>query len=347
MLNQRNLNLKIKKMVDKIQVHYVKEDLLIGSWGSKVITSTDEGNSWQKLIDIAQNPVDFILMNIPILSRLTRKGVHNIIPFSKEDHLVVSNKRFIILSPDGKKKKIPYQGCGKRPLRDGILVIGNRIVYGEYCSNRKRRPISLKEAGTSGTRDLYSFHKQKIRHIHAIQYDPFERSYWFATGDLDKECMIGVFEEDFKNISIIGSGSQKWRTLSFAFTKNAVYWGTDNPNGDNYVVRYSRTSKRTERLFELDGPIYYCKKIDDYLVFGTSVEDKELTDNIGSLVIYDLNSGNYHIEFQQQKDILPHKIFGYGVFEFASGDQKENQFWVTAKGFIDGKKSYLFQITYG
>lgn len=68
-----------------------------------------------------------------------------------------------------------------------------------------------------------------VRHVHAVQRDPFGGDVWLTTGDADDECHIGRLDEtgDGTTFEPIGGGTQDWRAVELAFTPEAVLWGVD------------------------------------------------------------------------------------------------------------------------
>lgn len=78
----------------------------------------------------------------------------------------------------------------------------------------------------------YEFQLGHIRHIHAIQKDPYSENLWVCTGYFNEESMIAWSNDGFNSINLIGQGNQLWRTCQLIFTEDAVYWGTDTSDED-------------------------------------------------------------------------------------------------------------------
>ncbi len=176
--------------------------------------------------------------------------------------------------------KLPYFGIGigRGIMSTGILNLGNGCVYiGEYFRNQERASVHIYQSLDYGRNwnIAYTFPKGEIRHIHAIQRDPFTNKLWVCTGDEDKECMIAFSEDGFKSIEPIGSGSQQWRTCQLVFKKEAVYWGTDT--GDENVsgiYRWDKQSHELDKIYAITGAIFFGTKLKNgNLIMSTDREN--------------------------------------------------------------------------
>lgn len=82
----------------------------------------------------------------------------------------------------------------------------------------------------------------EIKHFHCIQYDPYRKELWLASGDTDAEAKIWISADDGLNWKLKYSGSQKTRTLGFVFEKDAIYYGMDSPQPEepSHLYRINR-----------------------------------------------------------------------------------------------------------
>jgi hypothetical protein len=224
--------------------------------------------------------------------------------------------------------------------------LGNEVLLGEYWSNAQREAVNIYaiEVATQQRRILYRFPAGAVRHVHTVSRERYADGLWISTGDEDAECMIARLDPRTSQLEVVGQGSQKWRTASLAFRPDAVYWGTDSPEGENQVWRFDRETGETRAVGSVRGPVYYNVCLDNHVVFGTTQELGEgQQDGFGRL--YALADDNRLVEvWRQKKDLWHPRLFGYGVFEFAEGYLAGNRFWVTAKGFRSGLSSALFHL---
>jgi len=152
---------------------------------------------------------------------------------------VVSNMEYFGLS----------KGRGVMPEGYTFDEQGN-MYWGEYWRNPDKKPVKLWRSSNGGLdwNPVYIFPENTIRHIHAVQYDPFFKAIWMATGDKDKECNIMYSKDGGSSFITIGSGNQHWRAVSLIFDENYVYWGTDGISKkfpDVLLCRWNRKTKTT------------------------------------------------------------------------------------------------------
>jgi hypothetical protein len=119
-----------------------------------------------------------------------------------------------------------------------------------------------------------------MRHIHFVQFDPYEKLIWVGTGDRDSECQMAYSRDGGVNFEAIGGGTQNWRAVSVLFTPEAIFWGTDIGKGrgdqPNHIVRWDRSTHVLHKLMQIDGPAYYSTQtLEGLLVVGTAVERGE------------------------------------------------------------------------
>ena len=216
------------------------------------------------------------LSKLRLATRALRLGVRSFLRLRSGTIIVVANKRLFRLNDN--KLSLAYmfeRGVG--PLRNGLCEDQKGNVYaGEYFLNNDRAyPVKLLKSVDGGkTWDVIQRMKG-IRHIHAVQFDPYEGKLWMATGDRDEESSILFSEDEGASWKELASGSQKFRTVSFLFTNDYIYWGTDAPTIQNYIFRYSRNSKEIEKVAEVNGPVYYSASTrSGVLLFSTGNEGK-------------------------------------------------------------------------
>jgi hypothetical protein len=119
-----------------------------------------------------------------------------------------------------------------------------------------------------------------VRHVHAIQRDPYTGDVWITTGDTDDESHVGRLQDG--HLNPVGGGSQEWRAVELVFTPTAILWGMDCVYADrNNVFRLDRTELETarptpDRVHSLPSSVYYGASltVDDTtcVAFSTAVE---------------------------------------------------------------------------
>jgi len=332
--------------VPNIQVHYSEESACIGARGGNIIESTDHGRTWETLGTVPTNLANLFYLRFSLYRRLTRRGICNVYPLGRMRFLFVGNHQICLLNKKTQRARPVHTLRGRRLLRSSVCVTPEHgVYYGEYWSNRRREPVHIYHSEDGDRWEiLHTFSENQIRHVHAIEFDPFTHKLWIATGDEDREAAILISDWSLSEIEVVGSGNQKWRTSSLLFTEDAVYWGSDDPDGINHIWKYERDSKATSRIAEVTGPVYYGKVVGNRLFFATTAEyGTGNQDGYVHLYGFDLE-GDCHELMKWEKDSLHPCWFGYGVIEFAGGHVAEDQFWITTKSTRGGLKSILLGV---
>lgn len=168
-------------------------------------------------------------------------------------------------------------GVGRGILSNGLLSLDTGLVYfGEYFRNQGRSNVHIYRSGDQGQtwRVAYTFEPGVIRHVHALQKDPYTCRLWLCTGDDDREAMIAWSNNGFKDIHQIGTGSQIWRTTQLVFTEEAIYWGTDTGSVELAgIYRWDRKSEALSQVHKSAGAILFGTRLHGgTLVFSTDRE---------------------------------------------------------------------------
>ena len=106
---------------------------------------------------------------------------------------------------------------------------------------------------------LSTFDRKGIRHLHTIHKDPFSDLIIIGTGDLDDESFLFYSTDYLKenketglvDLNVIGSGSQKWRTVAVEFTPDYIYWAMDSQYDAQKIFRL----RKAELLQQNNRPI--------------------------------------------------------------------------------------------
>ena len=133
-----------------------------------------------------------------------------------------------------------------------------RLFAGEY-STEKANPHSVYRGVISGgsTRwdevlrfdSLQDFYDSggnltSIRHIHVVETDPYTGEVWVGTGDADEHSRLYYSPDNGESFTLVGVGSQKFRTLSIWYTEDYVYWNMDSERAQQHVYRLPRSVYR-------------------------------------------------------------------------------------------------------
>ncbi len=268
-----------------------------------------------------------------LLNRLMRHGIHQVIPLTEDDLLVVVKGKLLFV----RDKKINHERLlerGSRPLRTGICrTPGGSIIYGEYWPNPHREAVKLYLSRDKGrTWDvLWQSEQSSARHIHLVQpVEGAQDEIYFSTGDYGPEPALFRMNIRTRKLRRIGGGGQAWRMLALLQVERQLVWGSDCEYEQNFIYRFDLDRDELTRLQELPGPAYYAvrdKKGNCYL--ATTVENR----NRHRACILNSSDGTvWHPLGCFQKDIWPPRYFGYGIIEFIRGQEHLDDVWINLRG---------------
>jgi len=267
--------------------------------------------------------IPFILKFRIIRQILNKQEVLELLINESESIIAFGGGRIFHSSNNGQVFNEVYQlnhygfgkGRGVMPQGYATDTLGN-LFWGEYWRNPDRSEVQLLKSNDGGIswEPSIVFSDGEIRHIHAVQYDPFFNALWIATGDLDQECHIMYSTDGGNNFHKIGSGSQKWRACSLIFSQESVYWGMDG-HSDLYpkplIWRWDRVTMETEEVGKLDSFGFYSTSLSN----GTLVLSTDGTNGSASLW-YSTNGTNWLQIVSWDRKIKNH----FGNIRMASRD---------------------------
>jgi len=226
-----------------------------------------------KFTKIAHVPTGFSVFwirNFSFIRRLTiRPECIEMATNNNGDICALSAGKMWTLKASGKKftetKKLSNYGFGDQGIRNnGILNIDDSTyVFGEYYRNPNLNKVSIFKSckNLSSWKVAYEFQPGQIRHIHAIQKDPYTGNLWVSTGDNDKESLIANSNDKFKTVKLFGQG-QQFKACQLVFTEEAVFWGTDTDiDSIAGIYRWDRYTSKIEKLQKINGAIFFGTRL--------------------------------------------------------------------------------------
>ncbi len=222
--------------------------------------------------------------NFTPVRRLTiRPECVEMVTTDRGDIVALSAGKFWV-RPEGEKRftevmEIDYYGVGSQGVRNaGLLSLGDSVIYfAEYFMNADRtEPVRVwrSKENYRSWEVAHRFEPGEIRHLHAIQHDPYGEKIWILTGDADDESSLVWTADDFRTVQSIGEGSQIWRVCQLVFTPEKVIWGTDNGIEELAgIYRWDRQQDTIRKLIPVDGAVFYGTKLaNGTIVFSTDRE---------------------------------------------------------------------------
>jgi len=294
-----------------LRYHEFKEKYIIYSKNNKIFLN-------DKIIEISGILSD----KFDLLKRLLRNDIFFVKQF--EDILVVCKKAKLLIYKDFKlEKEIPLKGS--RILRNGFAKVDNYLFFGDYFSNKDRVPVNLYRVSLDTFEYEIFYQFNWIRHIHFVINDKKNpTNLIIGTGDLDSESGLYYLNLNDKTLIPIREGKQDYRAVSLLQVDNFFIWGSDDPNGENYIYKMDRDELKEKNLYKIDGPAYYStmdKKGNLYI--ATTIEDRKRHKAI--IYISEDNGDTWKIYKEFKKDIWSCKYFGYGVVEFLYNQENKKE----------------------
>lgn len=208
-----------------------------------------------------------------------------------DDDLIATASRWLYSSHDAGRhwqlRRTLPRSSGPMGVLPSAVTTRDGVTYlGEYPLDDDGPPRILRSDDRGRT---WTAHHtlDGVRHVHAVQCDPYTDDLWVTTGDADPECRIGRLSDGV--FEAVGGGSQDWRAVELAFTPEAVLWGVDcRYAATNPIYRLDRDELGTDqprptRVNEVGASVYYAATlaVDDeqWVVFSTAAEPT--TDSTG------------------------------------------------------------------
>jgi hypothetical protein len=183
-----------------------------------------------------------------------------------------------------------------------------------------------------------------VRHVHAVQWDPYEDSLWATTGDEDGECALWRRRAGLNWERVIGGG-QQYRAVQLVFTERAIYFGTDAPGDFNRIYRLDRNTLGVTSLGEVRGPVFYGSRVGDLIFFATVCEPSDISGNRQATVWGGSVGADAFVPLLAfRKDMLPMRLFQYGQVKFPTGGSHSKFLWLTPFATELDQRSLAFQV---
>jgi hypothetical protein len=313
-----------------LRIHTVINGSLIASRGYDILQSKDMGRTWMYSGTVPVSAQKKVLSRVRFVSRALRAGIHQIKQIHNGKILICCRNDFFLsdLSLSG-FERIEIQSHFFQLLDNSICVTSDFTYFGEYIPNARRNRVNIFRTRDGETWDIiYSFPQKSIKHVHLLQFDPFSQKIWFSTGDSDAECVLGYSNADFSDCVIVGKNHQNWRSLELLFTSDKIFWGTDDPQNQNWLVSLDRTTQTMQKIARFDGPVYNLKRVSPGYIAVTATEGGrgEWDDRSHLWFSADLEQGSWKDIKSYQKDRLPY-IFGFGRLLF--GTEMHNSLYIS------------------
>ena len=200
-----------------------------------------------------------------------------------DDMAIATAGRWLFRSVNGYDSWEPVHQLPESSSPMGLLPSGccfhdGTIYLGEYPLDSSATPRVLASTDGETWEPLLSL--PDVRHVHAVQVDPYTGELWLTTGDTDEESRIYRLRDG--ELEVVGGGSQCWRAVELAFTPDTVLWGMDCVYApEKHVFALDRESIGTDDLsptsvHTVGDSVYYSASFvvegTQWIAFATAAE---------------------------------------------------------------------------
>lgn len=220
----------------------------------------------------------------PVFDRIVGAvSTANVWPLSSTDLLATVRRRVLVSDDRGRHwtetHRLPESAGTMGVLPSAVTHRDGTTYLGEYPLDTRTTPriLASPDLGRTWTTKVSL---PSVRHVHAVQRDPYTDDIWVTTGDRDAESRIGRLRDGA--VETVGGGSQQWRAVELAFTPRAILWGMDCAYADeNRIFKLPRTQIGTEDptpepVHTAPGSVFYSASLsvdgDHWVVFSSAME---------------------------------------------------------------------------
>jgi hypothetical protein len=201
-----------------------------------------------------------------------------------EETFIASDTRWVYASSDGGSTwrttaELPPSSGTMGVLPSAFCAHDGSFYLGEYPLDGDATP-RVRRSDDGGETWTTEIALPDVRHVHAIQADPYTGTLWLTTGDADAACRIGRLRDGA--FDVVGGGDQTWRAVELAFTPTSVVWGVDSVyTASNPILELSRdaldaASPTPEPRTTVESSVYYSATMtvdgEHWVVFSTAAE---------------------------------------------------------------------------
>ena len=185
-----------------------------------------------------------------------------------------TENKLYVSKDDFRNYKLIYDD--RRGIKESMYwdVERNRLVFSMYTpgSVRLRHYLISYDPVADKLDTLQTFYTSQehkndgktpyCRHIHLICKDPYSGYMFIGIGDYDDEPGIYYSKDGGETIHCLGKGNQLWRTLSFFFIEDYIFW-TNDSESPQYINRISRS--------QLDNGLVDDKDVVRFPIFNSAL----------------------------------------------------------------------------
>lgn len=325
------------------QIIYVEIDSVLLFRNFAIYQYFNNTNLMRKICVMPTSAVKRILARFHLSNRLLRLSPRCCEKLSDSQYVLsLCNKIWVVNTATNWVTIINTERVGfSTPLN--LCRCGNKIFWGDYGANPSYDSVNIYELNEClEMNTVYTFPSGSVRHVHNIIWDEDQGCFWVLTGDNEKKAGIYKATKDWKEVTPLKTGEQKYRAVVGFPCNGGLIYATDSVEHENFIY-YVDSQGRESIVSSINGSCIYGGQVKDYYLFSTTVESPEGR-GISALLSTKLGGGikNRNVELLRvdkhtsdvntakvfKKDIWPMKLLQYGVVTIPSGQEYSNDIWI-------------------
>ncbi len=312
------------------------------------------------ICNLSNSFVDLVKENNRLLARMFRKDIKTSCILKTGDVYFFKDKMLYRFSDKTAtlEKLYTLQKGVSTPLNvvPALEETGCTVLWGDYFSNPDRKEVriwGLKDSKEPNV--VYEFPAGSVRHIHNIIPDREGKGYYILTGDNDPQAGIYYSDAHFHSVEPVLTGVQQARAVQGFCVKNGIIYATDSVTEQNYICKLEKKEEwRQSIITPINGSCIYAASRGQVIYFSTTVESPEtegqnkivamlstkrgsgiLSNKVDIIAVDEQFKAETIMEFE--KDLLPYKLFQYGVATFPASQGKGLAIYPVGVKKYDGK----------
>jgi hypothetical protein len=299
------LGMSVTRAKDLLVQEYDSEDRLWATRGMCAYRLNIQKKSFERQYHVPTGISFYWLRNFTIVRLLTKRPeCIELLPSTDGSAVAMSAGRMWHRPSENSKftqtlKLRHYRISGDLGIWHGGLVklYSGSILFGEYFRNSKHTDVRLYRSNDGGKNwDVaYEFPAGQIRHIHAVQQDPYTGKIWVLTGDEGKAAMMLWSSDEGKTLNLLGGGQQKWRVTQLVFTPNDLFWGVDTPKRDSNetgIFQWDKNNDKLKKIANVNGAIYYATRLANGTIIMSTVREGGANETDGKTRLWVITNEN-------------------------------------------------------
>ncbi len=290
-----------------------------------IFRSSDDGETWTKVSSLPRGPVRRMAEFSRLACRLLRHEVRALARHPDGTY-VAANRQGVFFGRSGDRvfarSALPSSDLRLYPPMRISVGPDGTILWGEYLGviqpNREIRLLASRDGGRS-FQVIHTFERGATGHVHNVVYDENEGHYWVLVGDHGMQAGIAKLSADLQHLEWFVRGDQQFRAVElFDFGAHLLY-GIDSEVERCGIVRLDKTTRRPDRIRDLDGSCIYGCRFGGVLAITTTVEPSEVIETQWTRLWLSRDGVHWKRAFRTKKDMWNPTYFQFGSIVLPSG----------------------------